>query len=769
MKQSTRLPLPIDPYIPKIVETVRKHSTVMVKASPGTGKTTRLPWAMAKALDSRVLVLEPRRLAARLAAQRIAFEENLSLGKEIGYHFRFDKRLETSTQVRFYTEGTFLKILEAENEIKENDIIILDEFHERHLDTDLALAFLLSLQKKLNLKLVLMSATLDLKLMAFLESPGLVEIEIPHFPVQIHYLPNQPSILTQTLETKIRKVLSETDGDTLVFLPGMKEILKVQDSIRDHYQTFILHGELDRENQDEALKPSVNRKIILSTNIAESSVTIPGIKVVIDSGIQRTLHYSAWTGLKLLKDEVVTKSSAIQRAGRAGRTGPGECYRLYAEIDFNEREDHGTPEIKRADLTDLILSVKSSSLEPEWFEKPPQDKWNQAEALLEKLGALEEGKISKIAEKMKRYPVDARLARAFVEGESLERPEKEKLLTYISRDIEQDRTGQLKRRLDFFLSDSKTSVSSTWEECLMTGFVDQVARYRSEQRDFIHYSGKTLKTHHSLNSLVNGYYLILDVTQKQEAIQVVPIEEEWLWNLKPFPFKEEDEIKVSEKITFRKKTMLGSIVMEESITNPTWSTLQSPSKEKLLKQSINTFEKSLNEIKNQREFEKIHFYSLQKKIAIEDELQKISVRDYFENNEALNWDNLASFILQKIRTNLSIGDIDRILPETIDLGGKRKLTVHYPRGMDPYLEAPIQDFYGIDDTPKIFAGKISLQLKLLGPHKRPIQVTKDLKNFWRKTYQELVKEYQREYPRHYWPQNPWEAKPILLKSQLPKV
>lgn len=769
MKQSERLPFPIDPFIPQIVETVMKHSTVMVKASPGSGKTTRLPWALASGTGHRVLVLEPRRLAARLAAERIAFEESLEIGKEIGYHFRFEKKLKEETKVRFYTEGTFLKILESSDGIRSNDIIILDEFHERHLDTDLALAFLLNLQKTLNLKLVLMSATLDLKLMEFLDSPGLVEIEIPRFPVKIHYLPNQPSILSQSLETKIKNALSESQGDTLVFLPGMREILRVQEAIKDHYQTFILHGELDREDQDKALAPSSSRKVILSTNIAESSVTIPGISVVIDSGIQRSLHYSPWTGLKLLKDDPVTKSSAIQRAGRAGRTGPGECFRLYAELDFNERDEHTLPEIKKADLVDLVLSVKSSALSPKWFESPIPQKWEQAEDLLHKLGILIDGKITSLAEKMQIYPVDARLSRVLVEGESLVRPEKEKLLNYICRDIEQDRSGILRRRLDFFLKESSATSKVSWEFCLLTGFVDQVARWRSDQRDFIHYSGKTLKTHHSLNSLTDGYYLVLDVTQKMEAIQVVPIEEEWLWDLSPFPFAEEDEIKVGEKIVFRKKTMLGSIVIEETNATPTWSSLNKNTREKLITLARVPFEKYLASFQEMPEFEKLNFYVSQNGKSLDQEMRKITVENYFESNDFLNWEQLSTFVLDKLRSDLNIPDLERLLPDSIDLGGKRRLKVYYPHNMDPYLEAPIQDFYGIDETPRIMNGKISLQLKLLGPHKRPIQVTKDLKNFWRKTYQELLKEYQREYPRHHWPANPWEAKPILLKSQLPKV
>lgn len=772
MKQNEKLPLPIDIYLPQIIQAAQDYSTVMVKASPGSGKTTRLPWALASKLSQRVVVLEPRRLAAKLAATRIAAEENLTLGEEVGFHFRFEKNMKAHTRLIFYTEGTFLKKFLTDPDLSDVDVVILDEFHERHLETDLALAFLRELQKKRkNLKIILMSATLDLKLVEAFPDSKTIEIEASLHPVDISYLPNQPSILNQTLELKVKKAIEsikDTAGDVLVFLPGMREMLRVKDALNAP-NVFLLHADLTREEQDEALRTGLHKKIILSTNIAESSVTIPGIRVVIDSGIQREAHYSAWNGLKFIEDRPVTKSSAIQRAGRAGRTGPGICIRLYSQQDFNERPDHTIPEIMRADLTDTCLLVKGSGLNPHWFHPPPTDKWEKATALLEKMGAIEtSGALTAIGKKMLDVPLDSRLSRILVAGENLPYKSKEALLKFICEEIEEDRTGILRRRLGHYLK-SEGSDSFPWESCLLQGFIDQVARLRPKQRDFIHYSGKTIKLHPSLKDLHEDFYIIMDITQRQEAIKVFPVEEEWIWELDPFPFTEEDEIQIDEKITIRRKTKLGSIVIEEDLLKLSWEGLGDEVKKKINILALNFMKQKIARWQETPIYGRFDFWARQKSLDLSAVFENLLPGEYFQQTETLTWEDFENFLERLVEEKLDVIKIEGQLPIKMNLGGKRELTVHYPVGMDPYLEAPIQDFYGLNETPFVMNGKVPVTLKLLGPHKRPIQITKDLKNFWKVTYQEMKKEYQREYPRHYWPENPWEARPILLKSQLPKA
>jgi len=771
MMQNEKLALPIDIYLPEIVAATQNYSTILVKASPGSGKTTRLPWALTKSFK-KVAVLEPRRLAAKLAATRIASEEALNLGEEVGYHFRFEKNTGSKTRLVFYTEGTFLKRFISDPYLNDIDVVVLDEFHERHLDTDLALALLLDLQtRRKDLKIILMSATLDEKILSALPNPRLFEIEAPLFPVEISYLPNQPSILNQSLELKVKKAvesLSMTSGDVLIFVPGMREMLKIKDTLHSH-NVFLLHADLEKDEQEKALTSSEKRKIILATNIAESSLTIPGIRVVIDSGTQREAHYSAWNGLKFIEDRPVTKSSAIQRAGRAGRTAPGICLRLYSQQDFNERADHTIPEIEKADLTDTCLLIKSTGLGPQWFHAPPEEKWQKALKLLEQMNALTaEGKITSIGQKMLEIPLDSRLARILVEGEKLPRKKKEQLLDYICFQIEEDRSGTLKRRMSFYLK-SEGSDHFPWESCLIKGFVDQVAKIRPKQRDLIHYSGRTLKLHSSLDNLMDDYFIVLNITQRQEAIKIFPVEEEWIWGLEPFPFTEEDEIQIDENITIRRKTKFGSIVVEENILKLTWSELDQSVKDKINILSQSMLKQKIARWQESTTYGRFDFWSRHKKLNMEEVFTDLKAGDFFQFAETLKWEGFEEYLKNMIEEKFQITSLDLELPLKMNLGGRRELLIHYPVGMDPYLEAPIQDFYGLSDTPRIIHGQLPLTLKLLGPHKRPIQVTKDLINFWNKTYQEMKKEYQREYPRHYWPEKPWEARPILLKSQLPKV
>ncbi len=768
MKQNEKIILPIDSHIPEIIDAVKKYSTIIIKASPGSGKTTRLPWRLSEELNQKVAVLEPRRLAAKLAAQRIADENRIILGKEIGYHFRFDKNFSSDSKVIFYTEGTFLKKFIHQNSLENFEIVVLDEFHERHLETDLALGLLLELQKKKNLKIILMSATIETDMTNLFINSKSIEISSPLYPVEIRYLPNQPSLLNMPLELKVKKSLEETSEDTLVFLPGMREMLRTKEILGSSYNVLLLHADLPRDEQQKALLPSRDRKIILSTNIAESSVTIPGVKTVIDSGIQRESWYSPWNGLKFIHDVPVTKSSAVQRAGRAGRTGPGTCYRLFSEFDFNERNSFTVPEIDKADLTDICLLIKGMELTPLWPKKPSQEKWDKAINLLTQIGALHEERITPIGRRMLDYPLEARLSRILCEGEKLNLEMKEKLLRYICTEIEQDKAGSLKQKLNFYLQTSG-SLDTPWEKCFLTGFIDQVAKYRPKQRDFIHFSGKIIKSHQNLEGLHEGLYLILNVTQRQEANQVLSIWEEWLWTIDPFPIEEDFDFEVDEKITIKTKTKVGSIVLHEQPLRSKWSTLDQTIKIKISPLLKKVSLKKIELLRNQSRFERLSFWAKTNGIQINSIVESIDINFYFEEYEELDWENFEEFFFHSLEGSLNIKDLEKNLPSKMNFGGRRELIIHYPLDQEPYLEAPIQDFYGIKETPTILGGKISLTIKLLGPHKRPIQITKDINNFWKKTYKEMKKEYERDYPRHYWPENPWEAKPFLLKSHLPKT
>lgn len=760
MDQKKRIPLPIDSHLHAIVEAGKNHPTLLVRASPGSGKTTRLPWALTGITEKKVLVLEPRRLAAKLAAERIAYEEGFIPGEEVGYHFRFDRKVSAKSRLIFYTEGTFLRLLSGNPDLSDVGVVVLDEFHERHIETDLAFAYLRSLQEKRpDLVLVVMSATLDTELGNVFKSPKLFDIEAPRFPVEIHYLPNTPSVLSQPLETKIKNTLAslKADGDVLIFVPGMREMMNVQERIGNEFgEVHLLHADLPKEDQDRALGKIERRKIILATNIAESSVTIPGIRIVIDSGIQREAQFSPWTGLKLLTDKPVTQSSAIQRTGRAGREAPGECYRLYSKQDYDERDKFTVPEILKADLLDTVVMTKKFPGDLLWPSPPPLERWKKAEELAETIGLIADGKLTSVGEKTERVPLDARLGRAVVAAEQLSPEEQKKLVRYMAFDIEGDRSGNLQRRITPMLPPANGK--ETFEKALLSGFVDQLARYRQKQNDFIHYSGKTLKAHRDLTALQYDFYLVLDVTARGEAIQVVPVLEEWLMDIEPFPFHEENVFDV-ERLKRKNRTMLGSILMDESEKALDFGSLNEKDKKKFLELTETPFKKKVELLKDDQKWGKLHFLAKTKGTNLDEEI--FSHEEFFSNH--LSWDELSDFVYGKLES----GDVDRLLPSKIDLGGRRELAIHYPINLDPFVEAPIQDFYGQKSVPALMNGKYPLQVKLLGPNRIPIQVTKDLANFWAKMYPEMKKVWSREYPRHHWPEDPVTAKPILLKRMLP--
>src|SRR5918997_835582 len=430
-------PLPIDPLLPEIVASLRRGPNLVVEAPPGAGKTTRVPPALLDAGvagEGEVWVLEPRRLAARLSARRVAEERGESLGETVGYQVRFDEVGGARTRLRFLTEGVLTRRLLADPRLGRAGVIVLDEFHERHLQADLAVALLRRLQRteRPDLRLVVMSATLDAAPVAeFLESPVL-RSEGRRFHVEIEHLarPDERPLAEQVASAVARLITEGAgglDGDVLVFLPGAAEIRRAQsacEQLAERHDLLVvpLHGELPAEEQDRAVRPAGRRKLILSTNVAETSVTIEGVAAVIDSGLARVAGQSPWSGLPVLKVSRVSRASAVQRAGRAGRTREGRCLRLYTAQDFGARPPHETPEVRRLDLAESVLELRAAGVVDvggfEWFEPPAPEALEAAETLLRRLGATDAaGRVTDAGRAMLRLPLHPRLGRIVVEAE----------------------------------------------------------------------------------------------------------------------------------------------------------------------------------------------------------------------------------------------------------------------------------------------------------------------------------------------------------------
>jgi ATP-dependent helicase HrpB len=428
-------PLPVDALLPEIVESLRREPNLVVEAPPGAGKTTRVPAALLDAGlagGGEVWVLEPRRLAARLAARRVAEERGEPLGETVGYQVRFEEVSGPRTRLRFLTEGVLTRRLLVDPQLARAGVVVLDEFHERHLQADLALALLKRLRRagREDLRVVAMSATLDAAPLArYLDGCPVLRSEGRRFRVEIEHLArHEERPLELLVESAVARLLKEgLGGDVLVFLPGAAEIRRAQlacQALAAEADLLVLplHGEMPAAEQDRAVAPAPRRKVILSTNVAESSVTIEGVAAVIDSGLARVAGHSPWSGLPVLNVERVSKASAVQRAGRAGRTREGRCLRLYTAQDFNARPEHEAPEVRRLDLAEAVLELSAAGVGDlrsfDWFEPPSAPSLDSALELLRGLGALDAaGELSPAGRRMLRLPLHPRLARIVVEAE----------------------------------------------------------------------------------------------------------------------------------------------------------------------------------------------------------------------------------------------------------------------------------------------------------------------------------------------------------------
>ena len=424
------LPLPIDAVLGQLLAALRAGPSVVLEAPPGAGKTTRVPPALLDLVDGEVVVLEPRRLAARMAARRVAEERGERVGETVGYQVRFEEVSGPRTRLRFVTEGILSRRLFGDPLLRSVSCVVLDEFHERHLQGDVALALLQRLQlQRPELKLVVMSATLDAAPLALHLGCPIIRSEGRRFEVALEFAekPDERR-LGEQVAAAVRKVtVPGTLGHTLVFLPGAAEIRYAAEACKALAQDrdlllLPLHGELSVEEQDRAILPSRQRKILLSTNVAETSVTIEGVTAVIDSGLARMASHSPWSGLPSLQVAKISRASATQRAGRAGRTGPGRALRLYTRHDHDTRPEFQVPELLRLDLAETVLELRAQSIEPlslPWLDPPPASAMGAADELLRRLGVVDRaGAITPLGRGCARFPLHPRLSRLVLEAEA---------------------------------------------------------------------------------------------------------------------------------------------------------------------------------------------------------------------------------------------------------------------------------------------------------------------------------------------------------------
>jgi ATP-dependent helicase HrpB len=790
---------PIDPLVPAIIDHLRNHTCLVLEAPAGAGKTTRVPPALMDALGGRVLVLEPRRLAARLAARFVAAERGERVGGTVGYQVRFEEVAGPKTRLRYLTEGVLTRRLLTDRNLDGVAGVVLDEFHERHLEGDLALALLRRLQTggRRDLRIVIMSATLEAAPVAeYLGGALTMRSEGRAWPLAIEYTPHSPLPLEGQVAGALERLAeSGLDGHVLVFLPGAAEIRKAQTACatlagRHGWMVLPLHGDQSPEEQDRAVSPSERLKIILATNVAESSITIEGVRAVIDSGLARVAGHSTWSGLPTLEVARISQASAQQRAGRAGRTGPGRAIRLYPLEDLLRRPPQQAAEITRADLAPVALLLNALGLELEqlgWLNAPPAAAVEQARELLARLGATGE-----TAREMVRYPLHPRLARLIVEarrrgvaedgatvaallsaGERLperlgqaSRASRSDLLELLEGEW-QPRTAQTVRQIQRLAGTSRRAAGrdeNALLECVLAAFPDRVAKRR--QGDQLQMADGGSAQLAASSTVMEAEFLVA-VEAESRAEQKLPlvriasaIEPEWLLDLDPERVRERSRVewnRSAERVEAVEELLYGEVALEARRGEPEPDAAAAMLAEKALEAGLERFvdAEELNAFRERLRFAAAHGARFAATLDWADVLRRMACGlKSFAQLEAAARDGA---LVRAARDQMPAAErraLDGIAPERIGLPGGRQTRVYYQAGQPPWIASRLQDFFGMTQTPAIARGGVPLVVRLLAPNQRPVQTTTDLAGFWQRLYPQVRKELARRYPKHAWPEDP---------------
>jgi ATP-dependent helicase HrpB len=670
------------------------------------------------------------------------------VGETVGYQVRFEDVSGPRTRLLFLTEGMLTRRLLSDSQLTGVDCVVLDEFHERHLDTDLALALL----KRIGKRMVVMSATLDAAPVAsFLGDCPVVRSEGRLFSIEIDHTPHSAAPLEEQVCRAVERLLDgKTPGDVLVFLPGAAEIRRCARALeplatRRNLLVTPLHGDLSPAEQDRAIAPADRRKLILSTNIAESSVTIERVTAVIDSGLARVPVDSPWTGLPSLHVQRVSQASATQRAGRAGRTAPGHVIRLYTAEDFHRRPAADPPEIERRELSQVVLQLRAMGVtELEWLDAPPQAAWDAAQTLLDRLGATPE---------MAALPLPPRLGRLVLEAARRGVGEKgcaaaavlsagERGSSDLFALMDREWQPQTKRvyeqlRKAIRTRDHAGVPDEALLQSVLAAFPDRVARHRRDGEVLLSAGGSA-----RLPNCRYDFLVAIDVEDRRDrGLPLVrlaaPIEPEWLLD------RATDRITLEWNRAAERVDEVTALVYDQLVIEETRRPAPgSDNASRLLA-------------------EKAREAGVEKFVD-RDALEQLRARAAFAGStidpdaalESLcrgrtSFSELASAGLINI---LRPPKLDQLAPETLRLPGGRQVKVHYALGKPPWIESRLQDFFGVRETPRVNGTPVVVHL--LAPNRRPVQVTSDLAGFWERLYPQVRRELSRRYPKHKWPENP---------------
>ncbi|CAM3202849.1 ATP-dependent helicase HrpB [Pseudomonas plecoglossicida] len=830
--------LPIDAALPALRLALEKRDEAVLEAPPGAGKTTRVPLALLNEpwlAGQSIVMLEPRRLAARAAAERLASELGEKVGETVGYRIRLDSKVGPNTRIEVVTEGILTRRLQSDPALDGVGLVIFDEFHLRNLDADLALALTLNGRELLRddapLKVLLMSATLEgERLSRLLDDAPIVTSEGRMFPVTTVWgKPQQPGeYIEPRVAAACLDALAEQDGSVLVFLPGQAEIRRVAAGLQDSLDASPslqrevmlcpLHGELDLNQQRAAIDPAPpgKRKVVLATNIAETSITIDGVRVVIDAGLERVPRFDPRSGMTRLDTQRISKASATQRAGRAGRLEPGVCYRLWSEAQHDQLAGFSTPEIQQADLTGLALQLARWGVQPgelRWLDAPPSAAYAQACDLLRRLGALQQdGQLTRHGQAMAELPSHPRIAHLLLRGQALGLAQTACDVAALlgERDIQRgagadlhsrlailsgeqrpqrgeqggaQRARQLSRQYRSFLRGQASQPVADpdhprWVGCLLAlAYPDRVAQQRRPGgADYRLANGRAALFTEPDALMKHPWLVVADLGSRQghreERIYLGADLDETLFNT---VLKEQvsqlDELDWDDRegvLRAERQQKVGELVLSSAPL----ANLDDEARVRALTQYV-----------RRKGLELLPWTPELRQWQARVELMRL-LDD--EAGVESQWPDLRDeALLQSLETWLGpyVGSVKRLshfsqldlssilrnllpwpLPQQLEAQAPQTLSV--PSGSNiridyserpPVLAVRLQELFGQADTPRIANGRQVLKLHLLSPARRPVQVTQDLANFWKSTYGEVKKDLKGRYPKHFWPDDPLVA------------
>jgi ATP-dependent helicase HrpB len=807
---------PVDRVIPDLKSALLHHSCAILVATPGAGKTTRVPLAL---LDEpwlagkRIMMLEPRRLAARAAAKRMADTVNEAVGETIGYSVRLERKVSNRTRIEVVTEGILTRRLQYDPELKDIGLLIFDEFHERSLDGDLGLALALDVQRGLreDLKIIVMSATLDAqKLSEHLNAAPVISAEGRMFPVDVVHL-EKASRFTLADDTvkAIRRASAEVKGSLLVFLPGEGEIRRVEEQLlRCDLAATIdvrpLYGAMALGEQDDAIRvsPQGRRKIVLATTIAETSLTIEGIEAVVDTGLKRVPRFDPAAGMTSLDTVRVSQASAEQRKGRAGRLGPGRCYRLWPEAETRALQAHDDPEIRSADLSGLVLELARWGVTTldglPWFEVPPKAAFAQAQDLLHNLGALDAGKtITPHGRAMAELPLHPRLSHMVIAGRALGagRAAAEIAALLAERDgAARDSSIDVEQRLMMLRGAAKERWKQTVKQIckqaalkedtsdvshgVMVAFAypDRIARRRGGRFQLSGGGGAVLPEHDNLNKCDWLAIATLDGASGDGKARLAAVLTE-----RDIDTHFATLVEITQGVTWDVKAnavkagltkRLGAIVLQEKPSDhidPALTAAAMLEGVKVMGLAALPWTDAAR--------------GLQARVAF---LARVMPDAGFPqlNDEAL-LDTVDDWLLPYLQGMMRKGDLarldllkilqslipyellhrlDKLAPLRIVVPGGGSYKIDYDVEGDPTLSVRLQEMFGLQSAPQVADGRARLKIVMLSPGMKPVAVTQSLETFWVQGYPDVRKDMRGRYPKHSWPEDPLTASAVAPRK-----